>query len=139
MCGFWMLTGQFYALQWEVPTAAVGKGAPSSVRASHILVKHEESRRPSSWRKEFITISKEEALTKLRAIRERIVSGAAKFEDIARVESDCSSADRGGDLGEFGRGKMQKPFEDAAFALQVGELSGIVDTDSGVHIIVRTA
>ena len=40
--------------------------------------------------------------------------------------------------GWFTRGKMQKPFEDATFALNVGELSEIVDTDSGVHIILRT-
>lgn len=53
--------------------------------------------------------------------------------------SDCSSAKRGGDLGLFGRGAMQKPFEEAAFALKVGEMSQIVDTDSGVHIIIRTA
>lgn len=53
--------------------------------------------------------------------------------------SDCSSAKRGGDLGLFGRGAMQKPFEDAAFALKVGGLSQPVDTDSGVHIILRTA
>ena len=44
----------------------------------------------------------------------------------------------GGDLGVFGRGKMQVPFERAAFALQVGQLSDIVDTDSGVHLILRT-
>ena len=51
----------------------------------------------------------------------------------------CSCIQRGGDLGEFGRGQMQKPFEDATYALQVGEMSGVVDTDSGVHIILRTA
>lgn len=49
------------------------------------------------------------------------------------------SGTRGGDLGPFGRGQMQKPFEDATFHLQVGELSTVVDTDSGVHIILRTA
>jgi PPIC-type PPIASE domain len=42
-------------------------------------------------------------------------------------------------IGKFGRGQMQKPFEDATFALGVGEISGLVDTDSGVHIILRTA
>jgi peptidyl-prolyl cis-trans isomerase NIMA-interacting 1 len=59
------------------------------------------------------------------------------FRDIAKTESDCSSARNGGDLGMFGRGQMQKSFEDASFALGVGELSGIVDSDSGIHIILR--
>lgn len=55
------------------------------------------------------------------------------------LTSDCSSARSGGDLGTFGRGQMQRPFEDAAFALPVGQLSSIVDTDSGVHLVLRTA
>lgn len=58
---------------------------------------------------------------------------------LARKYSDCSSAKRGGDLGPFGRGAMQKPFEDATFALNVGELSDIIETDSGLHLIERTA
>lgn len=53
--------------------------------------------------------------------------------------SDCSSAHKGGDLGFFGRGQMQKPFEDATFALPVGGLSGVIQTDSGTHVILRTA
>jgi NIMA-interacting peptidyl-prolyl cis-trans isomerase 1 len=109
------------------------------VQASHILVKHADSRRPSSWREASITRSKEEAMRILQGYRDQIVTGKARFEDIARTQSDCSSAERGGDLGPFRRGQMQKPFEDATYALQVGELSGIVDTDSGVHIILRTA
>ena len=109
------------------------------MRASHILAKHTGSRRPSSWREEVITRSKADAIAKISAIRADIVAGKLKFEDVARVESDCSSAERGGDLGPFRRGQMQKPFEDATFALKVGELSGLVDTDSGIHIILRTA
>lgn len=53
-------------------------------------------------------------------------------------DSDCSSASRGGDLGPFARGQMQKPFEDSTFGLKVGEMSGVVETDSGMHAILRT-
>ncbi len=56
---------------------------------------------------------------------------------MARVESDCSSAHRGGDLSWFGKGKMQRPFEEAAFALGVGEISEPVETASGVHVLLR--
>jgi NIMA-interacting peptidyl-prolyl cis-trans isomerase 1 len=61
----------------------------------------------------------------------------ATFEELARTESDCSSAKRGGDLGYFGRKKMQPAFEKAAFGLRVGEMSGLVDTNSGVHVLLR--
>lgn len=57
--------------------------------------------------------------------------------EIATEFSDCSSAKRGGNLGSFKRGQMQKAFEDVSFRLAVGEMSGIVDTDSGLHIIYR--
>ena len=70
--------------------------------------------------------------------RKTIVAKEKTFDELASEFSDCSSAKRGGDLGLFGRGQMQKPFEDAAFALKVGELSEPVSTDSGVHIILRT-
>ncbi|RZC52047.1 hypothetical protein C5167_020473 [Papaver somniferum] len=113
------------------------------VRASHILIKHQGSRRAASWRDEdgtkFIkNTTKESAITQLKALKEDILSGKSKFENVAMEQSDCSSAKRGGDLGPFGRGQMQKPFEEATFALKVGEISDIVDTDSGVHIIKRT-
>ncbi|XP_066344583.1 peptidyl-prolyl cis-trans isomerase Pin1-like [Miscanthus floridulus] len=124
-----------------------GRRPPSSsaeekVRASHILIKHEDSRRKASWRDpEGVAISattRDDAADLARALRDQIVSGDRKFEDIAAENSDCSSAKRGGDLGSFGRGKMQKAFEKAAFALKAGEISGVVDTESGVHIIKRT-
>ncbi|KAE8383362.1 hypothetical protein BDV26DRAFT_251600 [Aspergillus bertholletiae] len=114
--------------------AGQGEG---KIRCSHLLVKHRESRRPSSWREADITRSKEEAIEILRGHEARIQSGEVSLGDLAMSESDCSSARKRGDLGFFGRGEMQKEFEDAAFALQPGQVSGIVDTASGVHLIER--
>jgi len=114
----------------------------STVTCSHLLVKHKDSRRPSSWRQENITKTKEEALKELTEYRKQIVASGdipTKFSELASKYSDCSSAKRGGDLGPFSRGQMQKPFEDAGFSLKVNELSEPVWTDSGVHIILRTA
>jgi NIMA-interacting peptidyl-prolyl cis-trans isomerase 1 len=62
-----------------------------------------------------------------------------RFKEIATEFSDCSSAKRGGDLGAFGHGQMQKPFEEASFKLKIDEMSDMVDTDSGVHLIYRIA
>jgi len=74
----------------------------------------------------------------IKGFRERLVANEVEFADLAKTESHCSSAARGGDLGSFGRGEMQKEFEDVAFELKVGELSDPVDTASGVHLILRT-
>ena len=59
------------------------------------------------------------------------------FEDLARDFSNCPSGRDGGNLGSFGRGMMVKPFEDAAFALEVNEVSGPVRTQFGFHLIQR--
>ncbi|EPX71953.1 peptidyl-prolyl cis-trans isomerase Pin1 [Schizosaccharomyces octosporus yFS286] len=131
---------QFMDKEFSVPKST-GLEAPSSpkVRVSHLLVKHRESRRPSSWREEHITRSKEEAWDRIHYFLNLIKEGTININDLAAKESDCSSARRGGDLGFFGRNEMQKPFEDAAFALQPGQLSPVVETNSGFHIIQRTA
>lgn len=123
-------------------TAAAGDGGGDqgqafNVRASHLLVKHRDSRRPSSWKERVITRSREEALEMIQAFRVRLLSGE-DFATLASQESHCSSARRGGDLGEFGPGQMQPPFEAATYALAVGELSQPVFTDSGVHLVLRT-
>ncbi|KAF5192039.1 Peptidyl-prolyl cis-trans isomerase pin1 [Thalictrum thalictroides] len=114
----------------------------NQVRASHILIKHQGSRRKASWKdpegRIIMNTTRDSAVEQIKAFRDDILSGKDKFEDIASRHSDCSSAKRGGDLGPFGRGQMQKPFEDATYGLSVGEISDIVDTDSGVHIIKRT-
>jgi NIMA-interacting peptidyl-prolyl cis-trans isomerase 1 len=112
------------------------------VRASHLLVKHQGSRRPASWKdpdgKVIRKTSRDDAVAKLRDYKTQIESDQATLADLAKNDSDCSSAKRGGDLGWFSRGQMQEPFEKATFALKVGELSDIVETDSGAHIILRT-
>ncbi|XP_062487051.1 peptidyl-prolyl cis-trans isomerase NIMA-interacting 1 [Pezoporus occidentalis] len=140
------------ASQWERPSGGGGSGSggpgsgggrngpgePSKVRCSHLLVKHNQSRRPSSWRQDKITRTKDEALGLINGYIQKIKSGEEDFESLASQFSDCSSAKAGGDLGVFGRGQMQKPFEDASFALRAGEMSGPVFTESGIHIILRT-
>ncbi|KIX03662.1 uncharacterized protein Z518_07215 [Rhinocladiella mackenziei CBS 650.93] len=111
--------------------------AEGKIRAAHLLVKHKDSRRPSSWRETNITRSKDEAIEMLKGYEDQIRSGQKTLGDLAVSESDCSSARKRGDLGFFGKGQMQKEFEDAAFALQPGEMSGVVETASGVHLIQR--
>jgi peptidyl-prolyl cis-trans isomerase C len=71
-----------------------------------------------------------------KAVLERFKKGE-KFGNIAKAVSRCPSGKRGGDLGTFTRGKMVKEFENAAFALNKGEVSGVVKTKFGYHIIKR--
>lgn len=89
----------------------------SEVRASHILVKTEN-----------------DALELLNKIKSEEVS----FENAAMEHSLCPSGQVGGDLGFFGKGMMVKPFEDAAFNLDIGELSQPVRTQFGWHLIKLT-
>ena len=84
-------------------------------RASHILVK-----------------TADEA----QKILEELKKSPARFADLAKKHSqDPGSAEKGGDLGWFGRGMMVKPFEDAVFSMKEGEIRGPVETEFGFHII----
>lgn len=94
-------------------------------RASHILVKGEPDKAAAKKKAE-------ELLAQVR-------KAPASFADVARKNSDDpGSAQRGGDLDFFGRGMMTKPFEDAVFAMKSGEISNLVETDFGFHIITLT-
>jgi peptidyl-prolyl cis-trans isomerase NIMA-interacting 1 len=107
------------------------------VWCKHILQKHVGSRNPNdSYRKKPITRSLEEAQQNINNFKEQIKS-MEDFDRIAAEFSECGSAANAGDLGQFGRGAMQKPFEEAAFQLQPGQMCHGVLTDSGVHIIFR--
>nr|DAD40462.1 TPA_asm: hypothetical protein HUJ06_014785 [Nelumbo nucifera] len=79
--------------------------ASNQVRASHILIKHQGSRRKASWKDPEGDVirktTRDSAVSQLKSLREDIITGKAKFEDVASRYSDCSSAKRGGDLGLF--------------------------------------
>lgn len=121
--------------KWEKPQ----NQSKDKIRACHLLVKHQNSRRPSSWREKVITRTKEEAVEELKKYIGYIEEGRNTIEELAETFSDCNSAKNRGDLGYFERNMMERPFEEAAFALKVGEMSPIIETASGVHIIKRTA
>jgi len=115
---------------------------PEKVRVSQILVKHQKSRKLTSWKDkngdEMRNRTVDEACEQLKHLRHLIDSGQAKFADVAAQWSDCGSAKKGGDLGFIKPGEMQQAFEDVAFRLKLFELSDVVQTDSGCHLILRT-
>ena len=95
--------------------------APEQVLCQHILVKG----------------SGDAALDKIKAIRERIVEEGADFAEEAKKHSDCPSGAQGGSLGWFGRGMMVPEFDKAAFEMKKGEVSGVIATQFGYHIIYK--
>ena len=114
------------------PAATARQDPPGQIRAAHILIMYKGSRRAPAN----ITRTKEEARAEAERLLEKIRSGA-DFAELARLYSDGPSKTRGGDLGYFGRGQMVKEFEDAAFKLKKGEVSDVVETPFGFHIIKR--
>jgi peptidyl-prolyl cis-trans isomerase C len=100
---------------------------PDQVRARHILISTEGLEGDAAA----------EARSRAEDLLEELGEGA-DFAELAQEHSEGPSAPQGGDLGLFGRGQMVAPFEEAAFALDEGEISGIVETQFGFHIIQVT-
>ena len=106
-------------------------------KGSHILIRFKGSTVPLKANQKDLTDA--EALAKAEDIRKQILAGA-DFATLAKAESDdVGSGSKGGDLGTFKRGQMVAPFDQAAFALPVGQLSEPVKTQFGYHIIKITA
>jgi peptidyl-prolyl cis-trans isomerase C len=105
---------------------------PEQVQASHILISTKPTD-PNADPNQVKAAAREKAEKLLQQIKD-----GADFAALAKENSSCPSAKDGGDLGLFSRGMMVKPFEGAAFALQVGQVSDVVETDFGYHIIKVT-
>lgn len=98
---------------YEAHKQSFAKGA--MVHAKHILVDSEEM---------------------CQSILEEIQAGSKSFEDAAKEYSTCPSGQRGGDLGQFGKGQMVKEFEDASFEGEIGVIQGPVKTQFGYHLVL---
>ena len=104
------------------------------IGASHVLIQYKGSMRASPE----IKRSKDEAKKLAAEVMAKAKKGA-DFADLAKQYSDEPGAkQRAGTLGKFGKGNMVKPFADAAFALKPGQISDVVETDFGFHVIKRT-
>jgi parvulin-like peptidyl-prolyl isomerase len=117
------------------PTPAPAAPAEEErIAASHVLIQYKGSMRASAE----IKRSKEEAKKLAGEIMGKAKKGA-DFAGLAKQYSDEPGAkERAGNLGKFAKGNMVKPFADAAFALKPGQVSDVVETDFGFHVIKRT-
>ena len=107
---------------------------PDEVAASHILISYKGADRADSKIKRTKQAAKKEA----NRIRGLLVNEGKDFAEMAKKHSDGPSGPKGGDLGKFKFEVMAKPFSEAAFALEVGEVSEVVETGFGFHVIQRT-
>lgn len=99
-------------------------------RASHILI---------NAAKDAPTADRDQAKARAQELLAQVRKSPASFAEVAKKSSqDSGSAPAGGDLNFFGRGAMVKPFEDAVFAMKKGEISDVVESDFGYHIILLT-
>jgi parvulin-like peptidyl-prolyl cis-trans isomerase-like protein len=116
-----------------VPPAAAAD-TPAQIEASHILVSYQGATRA----KPTVTRTRDEARELATQLAAKAREPGTDFAALAKDMSDGPSGVEGGALPRFGRQQMVKPFSDAAFALRPGEISGVVETNFGFHVIQRT-
>jgi peptidyl-prolyl cis-trans isomerase NIMA-interacting 1 len=107
---------------------------PNEIGAKHILVMHVDSKS----KPETIKRSRAEARARAEELHAKLMKGADFEEMVKEYTDEPGGGERHGDLGVFDRGAMVKPFADAAFSLKVGQISGVVETQFGFHVIRRT-
>ncbi|KAH8380060.1 hypothetical protein KR009_008714, partial [Drosophila setifemur] len=121
----------------HIPGEHFEKHYPYNMRCRHILVKHNESATGDTYRQGCTSRSKEQALKKISSARARISNGEMKFDELARIISNCCSARNGGDLGRFKLTQMTEDFEREVLRLKIHELSPVFETRAGYHIVLR--
>ncbi len=117
------------------PVASVDIASqPLEISARHLLVSYKGGLRAGPG----IGRSKAEALARAEEAQKRAAAGEDFVALIKQYSDEPGAAERGGDLGKFDRSSMVPAFANAAFALKVGEISGVVETQFGFHVIKRT-
>ncbi len=117
------------------PIASVDiSSQPLEISARHLLVSYKGGLRASPG----IGRSKAEALARAEEAQKRAAAGEDFIALVKQYSDEPGAAERGGDLGKFDRGSMVPAFANAAFALKIGEISAVVETQFGFHVIKRT-
>ncbi|MEZ4255705.1 MAG: peptidylprolyl isomerase [Polyangiales bacterium] len=127
-------TPQGYFVVERTPDPSSAPVGPSRIRAKHILISFKGARGAA----ESTERSKDDARVLAEQLREELVKAPDTWDAVAQKHTEEPGAHDGGDLGYFGRGVMVPSFERTAFALKAGQISDVIETPFGFHIILRT-
>ncbi len=109
-------------------------GEPERIAAKHVLVKYDGAK----GAKPAVARSREEACLRAIEARDKLRGGADFGKVVVEYSDEPGAASREGSLGSVERGDVVPPFADAAFELDIGQLSDVVESDFGFHVIVRS-